>query len=208
MKDIWNKTLQHFFQHKISADGTKLQLSVFLLWEHIFLLFLMELPNGKYNVDCRSFQRNSIVCLTKGTLSALFSLPAAGQLFPVAQQCEGCLAFCPFSPLCVALQSWPSGFPTAFLHPLPDHSEHSYFQPKLAEFTTIQRWQGISVVWLSCIQGYQLSFSKDPWAGVFHIPTEQVLLHFCLQPTFHYITTAFSWDAPHTAETWLPELYH
>lgn len=106
------------------------------------------------------------------------------------------------------LQRWPSGFPTAFLHPLPDHSEHFYFLPKLVEFTTSQRWQGISVVWLSCIQGYQLSLSKDPGPGMFHVPTEQVVLHFCLWPTFHYITTAFSWDAPYIAETWLPELYH
>lgn len=105
-----NIILQHLFQHKISTDGRELQLSVFLLWQHGFPLFPTEFPDAKqYNVVYGTFQRNSIVCLTKGTLSPLFSLPAVGQLFPRAQQCEGCLAFCrnccPFSPLCVALQS-------------------------------------------------------------------------------------------------------
>lgn len=204
---------EHLFQHKISADGSELQLSVFLLWQHTFPLFPTESPNAKqYNVVYRTFQRNSIVCLTKGTFSPLFSLPAVGLLFPVAQQCEGCLAFCrkslPLLLLCAALQSWPSGFPTVFLHSPPDHSEHFYFLAKLAEFTTIERCHGISVVWLSCIQGYQLSLSKDPGAGVFHVPTEQVVLNFHLWPIFHHITTALSWDASYIAETWLPELYH
>lgn len=107
-------------------------------------------------------------CLTKGTLSPLFSLPTVGQLFPVAQQCAGCLAFCrnhcPLSPLRVALQSWPSGFRTAFLHPLPDHSEHFSFLPKLAEFMTIQRWWGISMVLSQLYTGISAESFKGPWS--------------------------------------------